>query len=125
MHIKLLDLINNKKLCDINDTDKNLCVVPTLLLDDGCNGTNSKKYKYTIVKQDKDNECIDDGIYQKLLDGIETHPSKSKSESKAESKAESKSDKKTTRRAKKTIKEKISKISRKEKKEKKPKIKIH
>ena len=118
MHIKLLDLINNKKLCDINDTDKNLCVVPTLLLDDGCNGTNLKKYKYTIVKPDKDNECIDDGIYQKLLDGIETHPSKSK----AESKAESKSDKKTTRRAKKTIKEKISKISRKEKK---PKIKIH
>jgi len=120
MHIKLLDLINNKKLCDINDSHKNLCVVPTLLLDDGCKGTNLKKNKYTIVKPDKDNECIDDGIYQKLLDGIETQPSKSKSESK--------SDKKTTRRAKKTIKEKISKISRKEKKEKKekkPKIKIH
>lgn len=116
MHIKLLDLINNKKLCNIDSSNKKLCVVPTLFVDDKCNCCNNgniKKHKYTFIKNDT--ECIDDNIYEKLFDNIKPHTDKRKFD------VDSKSDKKTSKRAKKSIKERISR----KKREKKPKIKIH
>lgn len=113
MYIKLFNLINNKKSCNITDLNKNLSIVPTLLIDNRCNcnsgNSNSKKYKYTIVKPDKDNDCIHDETYMKIFDNITSNYHKDNK------------DNKITRRAKKTIKEKIS---RKKAKVKKPKIKI-
>ena len=115
MHIKILDIIDNKNLFNIIDLNKNLSVIPSLFLDNKCLnfGTNSNlsKHKYSFVKPDKDNDCIDDEIYKKLFDTIETYTKKEK--------INSKNNIKSTRRAKKTIKERISR------KEKKPKIKTH
>lgn len=99
MYIQLFDLIDDKKSCNITDLNKNLSVIPSLFLDnfslDIDTNNNSKKYKYVIVKPDKDNDCIHDEIYMKLFDDIKSN-------------YHIRNDNKTTRRAKKAIKENIS-----------------
>ena len=42
MHIKLSDLLNNKKLCNIDNSNKNLCIIPTLYVDCNCNNSKNK-----------------------------------------------------------------------------------
>lgn len=113
MYIQLFDLIDNKNSHNINYLNKSLCVTPSLFIDNGCSNVNSKfkKYKYTIIKPDKDNDCVSDETYKKIFDDIKTTINKIAF-----------NDKKLTKRAKKAIKEKLSR--KKENKVKKPKIKI-
>tara|TARA_R110002012_G_scaffold179042_2_gene344558 strand:+ start:128 stop:394 length:267 start_codon:yes stop_codon:yes gene_type:complete len=66
MHIKLLDLINDKNF-NIN-FDKNLCTVPTLYCDCDCDKNKKNKYKYTLRKSDKDH--IDSKIFTNLIDKL-------------------------------------------------------